>query len=100
MSQMRIIKIRTLREFWECQPTAEEPLLAWYREAKAADWDGPARIKEKYGNASILKDSRVVFNIHGNKFRLIVKINYQYRVIYIRFVGTHKEYGEINAEEI
>lgn len=100
MSQMRIIKIRTLREFWECQPDAEEPLLAWYREAKAADWDRPTRIKETHGSASILKESRVVFNIHGNKFRLIVKINYPYRVVYIRFVGTHKEYDEINAEEI
>lgn len=97
---MRIIKIKTLREFWQRQPDAEEPLLAWYREAKAADWDEPARIKEKYSSASILKNRRVVFNVHGNKYRLIVKINYKYRVVYIRFIGTHKEYNEINAEEI
>ena len=97
---MRVIKIKTLREYWERQPEAEESLRAWYREANAADWDEPARIKEKYRNASILKESRVVFNIHGNNFRLIVKINYPYRVVYIRFVGTHKEYDQINAEEI
>jgi mRNA interferase HigB len=97
---MRIISKRTLSDFWIRYPDAEEPLLAWYREVKKEDWDTPAKVKEKYGNASVLKNSRVVFNIKGNDYRLIVKINYPYRVIYVRFVGTHAEYDEIDAEEV
>ena len=86
---MRIIAKKTLREFWQRHSDAEEPLLAWYREVKQADWDTPATLKEMYGNASIVGDNRVIFNIKGNDYRLVVKINYQYRVVYIRFVGTH-----------
>lgn len=97
---MRIIAKRTLREFWERYPSAEEPLLAWYREVLKEDWDTPAKMKEKYGNASIVGDNRVVFNIKGNDYRLVVKINYSYRVIYVRFVGTHAEYDAIDVEEV
>jgi mRNA interferase HigB len=97
---MRIVAKRTLREFWGQYPEAEEPLLAWYREVEKEDWDGPAKVKEKYRSASIIKGSRVVFNIKGNDYRLVVKINYPYRMIYIRFVGTHAEYDEINVEEV
>jgi mRNA interferase HigB len=97
---MRIVAKRTLREFWEQFPEAEEPLLAWYREVEKEDWDEPAKVKEKYRSASIIKGSRVVFNIKGNDYRLVVKINYPYRMIYIRFVGTHAEYDEINVEEV
>jgi mRNA interferase HigB len=97
---MRIIAKRTLREFWRVYPDAEEPLLAWYREVEQEDWDTPAKVKQKYGSASILGDNRVVFNIKGNDYRLVVKINYPYRVVYIRFVGTHAEYDEINVEEV
>jgi mRNA interferase HigB len=97
---MRIVAKRTLREFWEQFPETEEPLLAWYREVEKEDWDGPAKVKEKYRSASIIKGSRVVFNIKGNDYRLVVKINYSYRMIYIRFVGTHAEYDEINVEEV
>jgi mRNA interferase HigB len=97
---MRIVAKRTLREFWEQFPETEEPLLAWYREVEKEDWDGPAKVKEKYRSPSIIKGSRVVFNIKGNDYRLVVKINYSYRMIYIRFVGTHAEYDEINVEEV
>lgn len=97
---MRVIAKRTLREFWIRFPDAEQALKTWYAEAEAASWQTPAEIKAQYGNASILKESRVVFNICGNKYRLVVKINYPYAVIRIRFVGTHKEYDAISAEEI
>jgi mRNA interferase HigB len=97
---MRIVAKRTLRVFWERFPEAEEPLLAWYREVEKEDWDGPAKLKEKYRSASIIKRSRVVFNIKGNEYRLVVKINYQYRMVYVRFVGTHAEYDKVNVEEV
>ena len=97
---MRIIAKKALREFWELNPDSEEPLLAWYREAQKEDWDTPAKVKEKYRSASVIGDSRVVFNIKGNHYRLVVKINYPYRVVYIRSVGTHAEYDRINAEEV
>jgi len=97
---MRIIARRTLREFWENHPESEEPLLAWYREVEKEDWDTPARVKERYGSASIVGNNRVVFNIKGNAYRLVVAINYPYRVVYIRFVGTHAEYDGIDVEEV
>ncbi|MBU0483778.1 MAG: type II toxin-antitoxin system HigB family toxin [Proteobacteria bacterium] len=97
---MRVIKLRTLKQFWLEKPDAENALKAWYAEARAAEWRSPADIKEKFRSASILQDSRVVFNICGNKYRLIVKVIYPFPTIYIRFIGTHKEYDAINAEEI
>jgi len=97
---VRIIAKKRLREFWEEYPDAEEPLLAWYREVEREDWDTPAKVKQKYGSASIVADNRVVFNIKGNDYRLVVKINYAYRAVYIRFVGTHAEYDEIDVEEV
>ncbi len=97
---MRVISKKPLREFWESYPDSEDQLKAWHSEAKDAEWHTPADVKAKYGAASILKDSRVVFNICGNKYRLIVKVNYQYEVIYIRFIGTHKQYDAIDAETI
>jgi mRNA interferase HigB len=97
---MRIIAKRKLREFWKRHPDAEEPLLAWYREVEQEDWDGPTKVKAKYRNSSIVGDNRVVFNIKGNDYRLVVKINYRYRVVYIRFVGAHAEYDRINVKEV
>jgi mRNA interferase HigB len=97
---MRVISRRTLREFWEEHPDAEQSLKAWFHEAENASWRNPAEIKDQYGSASILKRSRVVFNIGGNKYRLVISINYSVEVIYIRFIGTHKEYDTINAETI
>ena len=97
---MRIIAKRKLREFWELRPDAEEPLLAWYREVQKEDWDTPAKVKVKYRTASVIGGNRVVFNIKGNDYRLVVKINYPYRVVYIRLVGTHAEYDAIDVEEV
>ncbi|UFH58217.1 type II toxin-antitoxin system HigB family toxin [Sulfurovum mangrovi] len=99
---MRIIARKTLKEFWEQSEYAdsEQALKAWFDEAIQAKWQTPNDIKAQYKNASILKDSKVVFNIHGNKYRLIVKINYDFGVIYIRFIGTHKQYDKIDANEV
>ena len=97
---MRVIAKKKLRDFWEQHPDAEEPLLSWYREVEREDWDTPAKVKQRYPSASIVGDNRVVFNIKGNAYRLIVKINYPYRVVYIRFVGTHADYDRINVEEV
>ena len=77
-----------------------EPLLAWYREVSREDWDTPLKVKEKYRSASIIGNNRVVFNIKGNHYRLVVKINYPGRVACVRFVGTHAEYDAVDAEEV
>lgn len=97
---MRVIKKRTLVDFWEEYPDSESQLRAWYSEAKSAVWNNSADVKALYRSASILKKGRVVFNICGNKYRLVVKINYRVHIIYIRFIGTHTEYDKINAEEV
>lgn len=97
---MRVISKKKLKQFWEVHLDAEDFLRAWYAEAKNAAWRNPAIIKDQYRSASILKGSRVVFNICGNKYRLVVKINYPYSVVYVRFVGTHKEYDAIDAEVV
>lgn len=97
---MRVIAKRALREFWEQHPDSEQQLLAWYREASKADWNSPNEIKAQYTSASILKQSRVVFNICGNKYRLIVEINFPRKWVFIRFIGTHKEYDEIDTNNI
>ncbi len=97
---MRVVAKKILREFWERYADAAEPLKTWYKEASKAVWLSPADIKAEYVKASILKNSRVVFNICGNKYRLIVEINYKRQWVFIRFIGTHKEYDRINANKI
>ena len=100
---MRIIAVSTLKRYWErsaARADAREPVLAWYRQTRAADWSTPSMVKSDFGNASILKDGRVVFNVGGNKYRLVVRINYPYRVVYIRFIGTHAQYDAIDAQTI
>ncbi len=97
---MRVIAIKALRDFWNKRKDAEQPLRAWYTEAKKADWQKPDDITKQYRTASILRNNRVVFNIKGNSYRLVTAINYIFKIVYIRFVGTHKEYDKINAEEI
>ncbi len=97
---MRIISRRTLREFWVKYSDAERPLQAWYANVKRANWRTPYDVKAAYRNASFVRDNRVVFNIKGNTYRLIVAINYQYGIIYIRFIGTHQEYDRINAATV
>ncbi|MCL4460603.1 MAG: type II toxin-antitoxin system HigB family toxin [Nitrospirae bacterium] len=97
---MRIIAKATLRAFWTRHPDAEESLLAWYREAQKADWDRPEKIKEKYRSASFVGRNRVVFNIKGNKYRLVVKMKYEKQLVFVRFVGTRTDYEAINVEEV
>ena len=97
---MRIIAKRTLREFWERHADAEEPLLAWYREVLKEDWDTPASVKGEVPLRQPFGDNRVIFNIKGNDYRLVVKINYPYRVVYVRFVGTLAEYDAVDVEEV
>ncbi len=99
---MRIIARKALKEFYQRPDClgAKEPLEAWYYETKKAEWESGMDIKGKYSSASILKGSRVVFNLGGNKYRLVVKINFPAQIVYIRFIGTHKEYDQIDAEVI
>ncbi len=99
---MRIVSRAALREFWE-QPNyvdSEQPLKAWYDEAKHANWQTPQDIKVLYRNASFVGNNRVVFNIHGNKYRLIVAVNYNFSMIYVRFVGTHAQYDKVDAATV
>lgn len=100
---MRVIARSTLRDFWSGKAAyadAREPALAWYRHASQADWRSPADVKRDFGTASILRDGRVVFNLGGNKYRMVAWINYGYRVVYIRFIGTHAQYDRIDAQTI
>lgn len=100
---MRVIALSTLKKYWEGHPSRSDvvnPCRAWYRHAAAADWESPADIKRDFATASVLKNGRVVFNLAGNKYRLVAWINYPYRVVYIRFIGTHAEYDRIDAQSI
>ncbi len=97
---MRIIALKTLRTFWEKYPDSRSQLEAWYHDARRASWKTPAGIKEIYRNASIIGNNRAVFNIKGNKYRLVVAIQYRFGIVYIRFVGTHEEYDKIDSETI
>lgn len=97
---MRIISRRTLREFWVKYPDAEQSLRAWYANAKQANWQTPTDIKRDYRNASFIANNRVVFNIKGNQYRLIVAVKYEYSIVYIRFVGTHQAYDKVDASTI
>lgn len=97
---MRIIARKALREFWERYPDAQQALQAWYADAKQAAWKTPVDIKNVYRNASIIANNRVVFNIKGDRYRLVAAINYAHGIVYIRFVGTHEEYDRIDAATI
>ena len=97
---MRIIALKTLRLFWEQHPDAQQALQAWYRDAKRATWHTPADIRNVYRNASIVGNNRVVFNIRGNQYRLVVAVNYTPGIIYIRFIGTHQGYDKIDVTTI
>ena len=98
--KVRVIAKKILRAYWERQIDAEDQLKTWYKEACKAKWSSPAEIKTEYPKASILKSGRVVFNICGNKYRLVVQINYIRKWVFIRFIGTHKDYDMINADKI
>jgi mRNA interferase HigB len=99
---MRIIAFKTLREFFE-KPEysdSEVPLRAWYHEAKSAEWKNSNEVKKQYKNASVVGNGRIVFNIKGNDYRLVVAVDYEFQVIFIRFIGTHKQYDKIDAKTI
>ena len=101
--RVRVIALGRLKAFFNRSPAysdAREPLMAWYRQVRNADWAAPADVKRAMRSASILKDGRAVFNVAGNKYRVVVWINYPYRVVYIRFVGTHRQYDAIDAQTI
>lgn len=97
---MRIIAVSKLREFWDVHPDAMEPLNQWFRQAKASDWNSPDEVIHRMKSTRVLNAERITFNIKGNSYRLITAINYSYKIVYIRFIGTHAEYDRINAKEI
>ena len=97
---LRIIALGTLRSFWRRHPDAEVPLRAWYALASRADWKRPADIKDAYRNASFIANNRTVFNIKGNDYRLVVAVHYNRGLMFVRFVGTHRDYDAINAATI
>ena len=99
---MRIIAAGTLKAFWEQPPyqDAEQPLRAWVHVVRAARWADPVAVKRSFNSADILRDGRVVFDIGGNKYRLVAWVNYAYGVIYVRFIGTHRAYDRIDAQNI
>jgi len=97
---MRILSKSTLREFWLLHLDAEAPLRDWFKETLAADWANPNEVKQHYGSASIVANNRVVFNIKGNSYRLVVEIGYAARIVFILFIGTHQDYDKINVATI
>ena len=96
----RIFSKRTIREFWEKHPDSEQYLKTWYNTVQVSDWKSPSDVKKSYANASILKNGRVVFNIKGNDYRLVARINYEKKWLFVRFVGTHAEYDKIDSDNI
>ena len=97
---MRIIARSTLKLFWIKYTDAEQPLKAWFEIIKASIWEKPNDIKEVFRSADVLSNNRVVFNIKGNKYRLIVSVRYDLKIVYVRFIGTHAEYDKIDAVNI
>lgn len=97
---MRIITVSTLKQFWEEYPDVEQPLKSWIAMVKKLSWDSPADIKNTFRHASILKNNRVVFNIKGNDYRLIVKVIYLRKALYVKFIGTHQQYDVIDADTV
>jgi mRNA interferase HigB len=97
---VRIIARKTLKDFWKKNPTAQQPLKSWFAEVEEADWTRMADIKEQYAHVSIIDNERVVFNIGGNKFRLVVKLWFSGRCVWIKFIGTHAEYNSVNVRTL
>ncbi len=97
---MRIVAKRTLREYWEVERGAEQPIKSLFAVAAKANWASPTDVKAVYGNASIISGNRIVFNIGGNRYRLIVRFDYARRIGFVRFVGTHREYDRVDAATV
>ena len=96
----RIFAKSTLRDFWNSYPDAEQYLKTWFDMAMSSNWKSPNEVRQTYANARILKEGRIVFNIKGNAYRLVAKVNYEKQWIFIRFIGTHEEYDKIDANKI
>ena len=97
---MRRIAKETLRDFWKRHPDSEQSLKAWYLEVREAEWATSVQLKKRYPSASILVNNRVVFDVGGNKYRLIVGTRYQQNMDYIKWFGTHVEYDRVDAEKV
>jgi mRNA interferase HigB len=97
---MRIIAKRTLRSFWELRPDSKRPLQQWHELTKHADWPDPASVRATFRSVDFVAGNRAIFDVGGNRFRVVAKINYPYRIVYIRFVGSHSEYDRIDPETI
>jgi len=97
---MRVIAKKILRSFWNLHPDSEQSLRAWYAKTKFANWRTPSDVKNDYRNASFVSNNRIVFNIKGNTYRLVVALNYEFSIVYIRFIGTHSEYDKTDVTTI
>lgn len=97
---MRVIAVKTLKQYIDDYHQAEQALLSWYEEASIAQWNNPNELKAQYRNASVISEKRVIFNIHGNSYRLIVDIEYRLKIVFVVWFGTHKQYDNINAKTI
>lgn len=98
---MQIIALRTLRQFWERHPQAESPIRIWYGITSKAEWASTTDIKTQFGAlVDFVGDNRVIFDLSGNKYRLIVHVSYSYKRVLVKFIGTHAEYDKINAENV
>lgn len=102
LSMKNIVSLRTLKEHWEKpgREDSEQQLKSWYQEVRKAEWKTPNEVKKQYRSASIVADNRIVFNICGNKYRLVVRVNYKSQWVFVRFVGTHKEYDKIDVTTV
>ncbi len=97
---MRIIAVKTLKDYWVEYPQAKQALLSWYEEVESAIWNNPNELKAQYRNASVLTEKRVIFNIHGNDFRLIIDIEYRLKIVFVIWFGSHKQYDKIDAKKV
>lgn len=97
---MRIIAVKTLKSYWKEFPPAKQALLAWYEETEDAEWNNPNELKSQYSNASVITDKRIVFNIHGNSYRLIVDIEYRLKIVFVVWFGTHAQYDKIDVKKV
>ena len=97
---MRVIAVKTLTQFTKDFPQATQSILSWYEEAEAAEWNTPNDLKRQYHHASIISNKRVVFNIHGNSFRLVVDIEYRLKIVFIVWFGSHKQYDKVDIKKL
>jgi len=97
---MRVVAKSTLRDYWESKPDCEQALLSWYKAVRLAKWKNFNEVKLQFGTCKIIGDDRIIFKIKGNNYRLIAKVTFVNQIVWIRFIGTHSEYDQIDAKEI